>query len=124
MDPRFPEVFPVIHPQWTEGSSKFCNRLDKVYPYATELDWKTNDTLFGTPPPAGLSPWGKPGFPGDLTAQYVPTSGHVVFPAGTRDQTVYVRNINQQNVPITIGVIMTNCVYDTLLESCQKFFGQ
>ncbi len=99
-------------------------QLDKAYPRATEFDWKTNDSLYGTPPQSGLPPWGKPGLPGDLTAQYVPTSGHIVFSAGETQATVYVRNINQQDVTISIGVLMNNCSYNTLLESCQKFFGQ
>jgi hypothetical protein len=99
-------------------------QLDKAYPYITEFDWQTNDALYGTPAQAGLAPWGKPGYPGDATAQYVPTSGHVVFSAGSTQETVYVRNINQQPDAISIGVLMKNCVYNSLTESCQKFFNQ
>jgi hypothetical protein len=98
-------------------------QLDKAYPYTTEFDWRTNDALYGTPAQAGLPPWGKPGFPGDVTAQYVPTSGHVAIPAGQTQATVYVRNINQQDVPISIGVLMSHCAYQSLFESCQKFFS-
>jgi hypothetical protein len=99
-------------------------QLDKAYPDVTEFDWETNDSLYGTSVSAGMAPWGKPGFPGDASAQYVPTSGHVSFAAGQTSATVYVRNINQQDVSISIGVLMSNCAYSSLLESCQKMFGQ
>ena len=99
-------------------------KLDKSYPSRTEFDWNTNDSLYGTPPPTGLAPWGKPGNPGDPTAQYVPTSGHVVFPPGQTEVTVYVQNINQSNNAISIGVQMSKCIYGALYESCQKFFNQ
>lgn len=98
-------------------------QLDKAYPSQTEFDWKTNDTLYGSPPQAGLPPWGKPGQPGDITAQYVPTSGHAVFPAGVTSITVYVQNINQQDTAISIGVLMSNCMYASLSYSCQSFFS-
>jgi hypothetical protein len=98
-------------------------QLDKAYSHTTEFDWKTNDSLYGTAAAPGLAPWGKPGYPGDSTAQYVPTSGHVSIAAGQTQATVYVRNINQQDVTISIGVLMSSCAYNTLLESCQKFFS-
>lgn len=98
--------------------------LDKAYPGQTEFDWKTNDTLYGTAADPGLPPWGKPGQTSDPSAQYVPTSGHIVFTPGTTSLTVYVQNINRQATSISIGVLMSNCVYDRLLESCQGFFSE
>jgi hypothetical protein len=92
-------------------------RLDKAYPERTEFDWKTNDALYGTPPNPGLPMWGQAGY------HYVSTSGHVVFAPGEVEQTVYVRNINPDNVEIAIGVLMSMCDYNGLLESCQKFFA-
>lgn len=93
-------------------------KLDKAYPAQTEFNWRTDDARFGTPPNPGAAMWGKAGY------HYVSTSGHVVFPAGTTEQTVYVRNINPDNVEISIGVVMSQCTYNTKLESCAKFFGQ
>lgn len=92
-------------------------KLDKAYPAQTEFNWRTDDARFGTPPNPGAAMWGKAGY------HYVSTSGHVVFPAGTTEQTVYVRNINPENVEISIGVVMSQCTYSTKLESCVKFFA-
>ncbi|MBX3022205.1 MAG: hypothetical protein KF799_11070 [Bdellovibrionales bacterium] len=92
-------------------------KLDKAYPGPTEFNWRTDDTRFGTATAPGQPMWGKAGY------HYVSTSGHVVFPAGTTEQIVYVRNINPDNVTISIGVTMTQCTYSGLYESCQKFFN-
>lgn len=91
-------------------------RLDKAYSAQTEFDWHTDDTLYGTPAPAGQYRWGHAGY------EYVSTMGHVVFAPGQLEQTVYVRNINPENVAISIGVIMSACTYSTLREDCRKFF--
>lgn len=91
-------------------------RLDKPYAQQTEFNWRTDDTLFGKPAAPGGFPWGMAGY------HYVSTSGHVVFAPGQTEVTVYVRNINPENTSISIGVIMSQCTYSGLQESCQKFF--
>lgn len=98
--------------------------LDRTYPAALDFDWQTNDRLFGTPAQSGLPPWGKPGLPGDASAQYVPTQGHLTFAPGEKSITVHVPNINQQNTAISIGVLMSACVYNKLAQSCKDLFAQ
>lgn len=94
-------------------------KLDKAYAKQTEFDWKTNDSLYGTPPDPGQPPWGEAG------VHYVSTSGHVVFAPGETEHTVYIKNINPDpTLAISIGVLMSMCTYESLLESCQKFFSQ
>ena len=91
-------------------------RLDKMYASQTEFDWHTDDTLYGSPVPNGQARWGR------VDYEYVSTRGHVVFAPGQLEQTVYVRNINPENVAISIGVIMNACSYGGFREGCAKFF--
>lgn len=106
-----------IAPACQRGSDCLVTfQLDKAYPDQTEFDWETDDSLYGQAVPSGQAPWGQAG------VQYVSTYGHVVFGPGTTSQTVKIRDINPQETAISIGVLMNNCVYNTLLEDCSKFF--
>lgn len=80
------------------------------------FNWKTNDTLYGTPVPSGQPPYGQPG------VQYVPTGGTVMFPAGVTHEQVFVHDINPQDTPIQIGIVMTNCMFGTSVFDCASAF--
>ena len=80
-----------------------------------QFTWQTNDTLYLQTPPAGEI-YGQP------NVQYVPTSATVTFNPGDTVQNVYVQNINTQDTTVIIGVLMTNCSYGGVSESCTDFF--
>jgi len=89
--------------------------LDRVYASRVDFDWRTNDTIYTTP---ATPIWGQPG------VHYVSTSGHIQFLPGQTRVQVYVQNINPYNIPINIGVIMSNCKYGGRSDSCRMYFGQ
>lgn len=94
-------------------------RLDKAYAQQTEFNWRTDDqgTICGLQPPAA------PLICARANYHYVPNYGRVVFPAGVTSVKVYVKNINPDNVAIRIDVLMSQCQYGNLFESCTKFFS-
>lgn len=88
-------------------------RLDKPYTKATQLDWHTNDGLYRTPHfPIYAQP----------SVHYVVTSGRVTFLPGEVSKVVYVQNINPYDFEVIIGVLISNCSYDSSREDCVKFF--
>ena len=84
--------------------------------YDFSFDWKTNDSAYGTPAPAGDPPYGEAG------VDYVSTSGRADFPAGTTTVKVYVKNINPGINAISIGIEMESCSYNELLSNCSDYF--
>ena len=90
--------------------------LDQAYASPVDFDWKTNDALYGTAVPSGQPPWGKPNY------AYVPASGHITFAPGELSRQVYVQNINPDNVAISIGILMSNCMYASMAYNCTTFF--
>ncbi len=93
-------------------------RLEKAYPHRFVFNWRTNDTLYTQTPPAGKPIFGRPNY------HYVPTTGVADFAPGETEKRVYVKNINPDNVAITIGVIMSQCVYNSVQFNCSEAFGQ
>lgn len=94
-------------------------RLDKAYSEQTEFNWRTDDqgTICSLQPPTA------PLICARANYHYVPNYGRVVFPAGTTSVKVFVKNINPDNVSIRIDVLMSQCQYGNLFESCSKFFN-
>ena len=91
--------------------------LDEPVSGVFEFDWKTNDTLFQTPEPAGATyQYAQAG------VHYLSTSGHAVFQPGETEKIVYVQNINPYSYEIVIGIRMSVCQYNTALGNCTSFF--
>jgi hypothetical protein len=91
--------------------------LDAPVSGVFEFDWKTNDTLFQTPEPAGATyQYAQP------AVHYISTSGHAVFQPGEIEKDVYVQNINPYSYEIVIGIRMSVCQYNTALGNCTSFF--
>lgn len=91
--------------------------LKQAMPKNVDFDWRTNDTLFQTPVPAGADYlYARPNY------HYVPTSGHITFLAGETKKQVYVQNINPDLTKIVIGVRMSVCTYGGNLHNCVPDF--
>ena len=91
--------------------------LDQPYSQNVDYDWVTNDTAFTTyPPPAPDTLVARPNY------HYVPTGGHITFPAGTVRKEVFIQNINPDNTKIIIYVKMRNCMYGGAALNCTAIF--
>lgn len=106
-----------VGPPCTRGTAcAAAFQLDKAMPFDVSFDWRTNDTLYTTPVPAGQPIYGQP------NVHYVPTAGTALMKAGSTSFPISIQNINPYNISIVIGVVMTNCYYGNDPIDCSTAF--
>lgn len=91
--------------------------LRQVLTAQLEFDWHTDDLIYQHPVTDGGAPFGVP------NTDYVPTGGHIAFPAGSTEEDVHIQDISPNNVAIRIGVTMVNCTYGGAAIDCQSLFN-
>lgn len=105
-----------IGPPCIRGSA--CSvtfRLTSPQSQNVDFDWRTDDTFYLSPAPAGQVN-AQPG------VHYISTNGHITFYPGETERTVHVQNINPYSYAVTIGVVMSQCRFGGQAYLCSQFF--
>lgn len=84
------------------------------------FNWYTDDSLYGTPAPAGYYPYGRAG------VDYISNAnnpGLVTFTPGQTEINVYVQDINNGGSAITIPILTFNCMVNGVIGDCADYIA-